>query len=117
MMAILSPILFGLLAFVGAGIVLWFPGSLLFVPLFGVALLPAVVLIPSFLIGGFVAGKKAKTERWGLKVGMGATVGASAILIFLLISHSSVVVWLIPLMLLGGAILGGLGAFMSAKVK
>lgn len=118
MAAILVPIGLGLLAFVGSGIGLWFAVSLLLMPWreASFALLPALVLLPSLVLGGFVAGRTTRTASLVWKLVMGAVVGILSMAIFFFATNSSGLAWFFLLLLLAGGSVASLGAFVSARV-
>lgn len=117
MAALLIPLALGLLATLASGVGLWLALSLLLMPWLKVsfALLPALVVIPSIMLGGFVAGRKTKTARLGLKLSMGAIVGILAMACFSVITSASGIAWFFVLLALGAAAISASGAFLSTR--
>ena len=117
MAAILIPLALGLVAALASAVGLWLALSLLLMPWFedSFALLPALIVIPSLMLGGFVAGRKTRTAKRALKLTMGGIVGILVVACLSLITSASGFPWFFMLLALGAAAISTFGAFLSTR--
>ena len=119
MSAILVPIALGILTFLASVAALWFVATFVLLPLSAAVVLwlPALLLIPSLVLAGFVAGLKSNTAYPSRKLVMGAIVGFLSVLAASLGARSSGAAWFAVLLALGGASVAAVGAYLSTMVS
>lgn len=117
MHTLLKPIIYGVIAAYTSIIILW-----LIIPLLlssfvetNLILLPFLIIVPSLVIGGFIAANKMHSKHISRYLIIGGIVGIIVILITITVIKLKGEIWVAFIFILSGVALSTFGAFIGAK--
>ena len=114
---LLKPIIYGVIATYSAIIALWLTIPFLlssFVET-SVTLFPFLIIVPSLILGGFIAANKMHSKHISRYLIIGGIVGIVVMLIAITVIKTKGEIWFISVVVLSGVALSIFGAFIGAK--